>query len=690
KGTLDPLEPRGLPLNIRILPQPLKKLGYTTHAIGKWHLGFCNWRYTPTKRGFDTFYGFYTGAEDYYTHSRNDKPLKNRGRGRKISGKNTSLDLRNNTKPDHTKDGVYSTYVFASAAEEVIRSRNPKRPMFLYLPFQSVHAPLQVPKNYTRVYRKVKNYYRRNYLAMVLAMDDAVGRVVDALKATGHYKNSIIIFTTDNGGSVRMGASNYPLRGGKANLLEGGTRGPAFIHSPLLPNPGTVSNQLFHVTDWFNTILALAGGKAPSFTDGMDQWYALAGLSEPPRTKLIYNIDATNKFKAAIRFNEMKLAVGHVGKKYWAPYYPVRLRQGKPRSYLLPESYDNMTEINEYSSSASNFPLSFTSGNVSFENNEDFLESEVLLKQGANEVLFEDVDGAYFDGKLDDIYHQGSKTGGFPEGNYSYTSNDNSDDEFVSYTNNINEIWNLNHRSPRLRDPFIAAFGRKPSRGVSSKPNRKKTKIKNKRPLKIPIKNSSKLKNKENNYKPNKNKLKHKNKKQRKKQQHRPGKPNTKNKNKNENKKNKDKPKNKNKNKNKPDKTKDKDKNKIKPQMIKKKKNKRPSCKGCEVTNRLKASGHSRWRRIKRHRKLSWDRKVLRKLDRFLNRKTKISLYNITADPGESRDLSKENVVTVQLIMNYLAYQLYRYVPSKAKRELQRGHPQNFNGVWTPGWCNAK
>ncbi|XP_070001050.1 arylsulfatase B [Penaeus vannamei] len=311
-------EPTGLTLNATLLPQSLKEVGYSTHAVGKWHLGFCSWDYTPTKRGFDTFYGYYNGAEDYFTHRRGyvadsewpGKPLPR--------GKRDFLDLRNNTEPDGSKEEIYSAHLFASYVEDLLTSRNPETPMFLYLPFQSCHAPLMVPEEYMKPYAHIQDLDRRTYLGMVTAMDEAVGRVVAALKSSGHYEDSVIVFTTDNGGPTKHGANNWPLRGYKTTLWEGGTRGAAFIHSPLLPNPGAVSHKMIHVTDWYQTLVGLAGGVAPGDTDGFDQWASLTSSAPSPRTQLIYNLDDTDKFKAGIRVGDMKLLI-NPGNAGWTP-----------------------------------------------------------------------------------------------------------------------------------------------------------------------------------------------------------------------------------------------------------------------------------------------------------------------------------------------------------------------------------
>ncbi|XP_045123836.1 arylsulfatase B-like [Portunus trituberculatus] len=333
-----PSQPTGVNLSLTLLPEVMKDLGYSTHAVGKWHLGFCSWDYTPTERGFDTFYGYYTGSEDYFTHKRS-WTLRERNKDstttttRKecndlecdtpiVSGHKTItrsfLDLRNNETPDQHQEGTYSSGLFASRVEELL-ARDPQVPLFLYLPFQSVHTPLQVPPEYIRQYSYIKNQNRRTKLGMVSAMDDAIGRVVTALKNTGHYNNSVIVFTTDNGGPTLEAGNNWPLRGNKTTLWEGGTRGAAFVHSPLLPNPGTSNPALIHVTDWFPTLVQMAGGVPPEGIHGVDQWSAIteAGLSQ--RSLMVYNIDNTTGFAAGVRMGMYKLLVGNPGPGEWTP-----------------------------------------------------------------------------------------------------------------------------------------------------------------------------------------------------------------------------------------------------------------------------------------------------------------------------------------------------------------------------------
>ena len=159
------------------------------------------------------------GDEDYYTPQ---------------SWLLSGYDFRDDDKVLHEANGTYSTTLFQRRAVDIIRGQDSSKPLFLYVPFQSVHAPLQVPKVYQDLYRdKVADEARQKYLGMVTAMDDAVGNITQALKESGLYDNTIIVFFSDNGGpsASGFGANNWPLRQGKGHVFEGGTRTPAFVHS---------------------------------------------------------------------------------------------------------------------------------------------------------------------------------------------------------------------------------------------------------------------------------------------------------------------------------------------------------------------------------------------------------------------------------------------------------------------------
>jgi len=277
----------GVGLNETFLPQYLKKQGYATHAVGKWHVGFYAKEYTPRYRGFDSYYGYYLGKSDYWDHSNQETYW--------------GLDLHDNETPVYTQWGNYSTEMYTAEAEGRIRDHNTSDPMFLYLAYQAVHsantkqAGLQAPQKWIDKFSHIKHPQRRIFAAMVAYMDYGIGRVYDALKKKNMLSNTVIIFTTDNGGPANgfdfNWANNFPLRGVKASLYEGGVRGAGFVYSELFKETGRISKDLIHVTDWLPTIVNLAGGSVPNHVDGVDQWNTLQNKAESARTEVLLNID---------------------------------------------------------------------------------------------------------------------------------------------------------------------------------------------------------------------------------------------------------------------------------------------------------------------------------------------------------------------------------------------------------------
>ncbi|KAL9958325.1 hypothetical protein ACROYT_G035327 [Oculina patagonica] len=300
-GVIRPDEPYGLPLDFATLQQALKKAGYATHMVGKWHLGFYEWPYTPTYRGFDSFYGFYTGAEDHFKHDRNG-----------------ILDLHDNKEPVKDQGGVYSARLYAKQAQSVISSHNASSPLFLYLPFQNVHGPTQAPEEYINKYHFIDNTRRREYAAMVDIVDEAIGNVTQAMQQAGLWEDTLMIVTTDNGGIPHSGGYNWPLRGHKGSLWEGGVRGVGFVHGKMLQKTGVKCTELLHVTDWYPTLLYLTGitekdASLPPL-DGFNIWHTISEGAPSPRTEILHNIDvapSSNDFDnyegIAIRVDDMKL-----------------------------------------------------------------------------------------------------------------------------------------------------------------------------------------------------------------------------------------------------------------------------------------------------------------------------------------------------------------------------------------------
>eukprot|EP00466_Bigelowiella_natans_P019513 jgi/Bigna1/22283/gw1.87.10.1 len=243
-----------LPLNETLLPEVLKQSGYATHAVGKWHLGFYKWKHTPTFRGFDSFYGFYSGGEDYFEHT-------------SAGGYDMHHDAGPNCGNGCSRvaveaQGRYSTKVFSEQAVKVIENHNASRPLFLYLAYQAVHSPAQVPASYRDRYNAtIPDMKRRTFAGMLSCMDEGLGNVTAALKSRGLSDDLLVIFTTDNGGPIftgdAIGASNYPLKGGKHSIWEGGTRGTAVFWSSKRkpPAPSATYSNLMHAADWVPTLI---------------------------------------------------------------------------------------------------------------------------------------------------------------------------------------------------------------------------------------------------------------------------------------------------------------------------------------------------------------------------------------------------------------------------------------------------
>ncbi|XP_070569162.1 arylsulfatase B-like [Ptychodera flava] len=272
------------------------------HDNIEWHLGFCKDEYTPNRRGFDHFYGFYNAAGDYYTHT---------------TGPKNFLDLREDFTPDRGQDGVYSSDLFSEKAANYVANHDTSKPLFMYYSLQSVHGPLQVPEKYLDKYLFVKNLGRRTKLGMITAMDDSVAVVVEAFKEHGLWNNTLLIFQSDNGGPANENnfGNNWPLRGSKKTLWEGGTRVVTFAHGPMLEKTGYVNDEMMHIVDWFPTLVNLIGGESDSDMDGLNLWDTISKGDPSPRTEFVYNIDEEDDIpRQAIRIRNYKLINGKAGR----------------------------------------------------------------------------------------------------------------------------------------------------------------------------------------------------------------------------------------------------------------------------------------------------------------------------------------------------------------------------------------
>ena len=287
-GVVRPWAQYGLPLEERLLPVALKEVGYETAIVGKWHLGHFRPEYLPTRRGFDHQYGHYNGALDYFTHVRDG-----------------GFDWHRDDKVN--RDEGYSTELLAEEATRLIKGRQRDKPLLLYVPFNAVHAPLQVPEKYTEPYAQLKGN-RKTYAGMIAAMDEAVGRIVAALREEKMLEQTLILFSSDNGGPNPGNLTrNGPLRAGKGTVYEGGVRVCAFA-SWEGQIPASEVETPIHITDWYPTLLRLAGAKTeqPLAIDGHDIWPVLKDKAPPTRDTFVLNSAPDG---SAIRVGDWKLVV---------------------------------------------------------------------------------------------------------------------------------------------------------------------------------------------------------------------------------------------------------------------------------------------------------------------------------------------------------------------------------------------
>ena len=288
-GVVRPWAQYGLPLEERTLPMALREVGYETAIVGKWHLGHFQRNYLPTQRGFDHQYGHYNGALDYFTHDRD-------------GGFDWHRDDR------ESRDEGYATHLIAREAVRIIKERDQKKPLFLYVPFNAVHAPYQVPDQYTQPYQQFQAN-RKAYAGMLAALDEAVGQIAGAIDEQGLWANTLFVFSSDNGGPApgRI-TSNGLLRAGKGTLYEGGVRVCAFATWEGRIKADSVVNVPLHIVDWYPTLLTLAGAKLEQKLqlDGRDLWPVLTDRQPSLHEEIVLNATPSG---GAIRVGDWKFVL---------------------------------------------------------------------------------------------------------------------------------------------------------------------------------------------------------------------------------------------------------------------------------------------------------------------------------------------------------------------------------------------
>ncbi len=244
-----------------LLPARVKRAGYDTAIVGKWHLGLAEPN-LPNLRGFDRFHGFLGDMmDDYYNHRRH------------------GFNYMRSDAQEIDPTG-HATDLFTDWSVEYLRERRrAERPFFLYLAYNAPHVPIQPPPEWLdRVRRRNPGMSekRAKLAALIEHLDAGIGRVVEELKTNGQYENTLIVFTSDNGGQLSAGANCGALRGGKQDMYEGGIRVPMCAVWPGRIRPGSTSNRVALTMDLCPTLCEAAGAAAP---DGIDGFSILGDLT---------------------------------------------------------------------------------------------------------------------------------------------------------------------------------------------------------------------------------------------------------------------------------------------------------------------------------------------------------------------------------------------------------------------------
>jgi arylsulfatase A-like enzyme len=256
-----------------LLPKPLKVAGYHTAIVGKWHLGLESPN-RPNERGFDHFKGFLCDMiDDYYKHRRH--------------GINY---FRENEKeidpPGHATD------LFTEWAIDYLDDRKGKKePFFLYLSYNAPHTPIQPPADWLAKVKARENGItdqRAKLVALIEHLDDGIGQVIAALKKNGQDKNTLIIFSSDNGGQLSVGARCGNHRGGKQDMYEGGLKVPTCAVWPGHIKPGMRSNLRGLSMDIYPTACEAAGAKVPKYVEGVSLLPTLLGKPQIIKRDMIF------------------------------------------------------------------------------------------------------------------------------------------------------------------------------------------------------------------------------------------------------------------------------------------------------------------------------------------------------------------------------------------------------------------
>jgi arylsulfatase A-like enzyme len=286
----------GLPLDQPTLADAMKKVGYATGAVGKWHLG-AHASFHPNRRGFGSYFGLLGGGHQYFDHNQfKTNPAR--------AKQEYWIPLVRDERP--VEETEYLTDALGREAAAFVADHR-EEPFFLYLAFNAPHTPLQAPDKYLQRVKRIEDQKLRTYAAMVCGMDDAVGALMDKVRDHKLDQNTLVFFFSDNGGPVSVtNCRNTPLRGAKGQVYEGGVRVPFVVSWPAKLKPGKFDHPVSSL-DVFPTAVAAGGGKVPQGVqlDGIDLVPRLRGESKDLGRTLFWRTGGGQSF--AVRKESMKL-----------------------------------------------------------------------------------------------------------------------------------------------------------------------------------------------------------------------------------------------------------------------------------------------------------------------------------------------------------------------------------------------
>eukprot|EP01060_Flectonema_neradi_P000502 TRINITY_DN10315_c0_g2_i2.p1 TRINITY_DN10315_c0_g2~~TRINITY_DN10315_c0_g2_i2.p1 ORF type:complete len:532 (+),score=121.66 TRINITY_DN10315_c0_g2_i2:45-1640(+) len=328
-GLCSPCDKSGaIPRNMTGIAAQMKKAGYATHQVGKWDAGMTTPHHTPKGRGYDSSLNYFGHGNWMWTEAE----WLGSENGRTDFPAPTIIDFWDTDKPAYHLNGTgYEEYIFRDRMLDILHNHNQSVPLFLQYDSKIAHYPLQAPPSYQDKHKDIDQMNRRVYWSMISFLDDQLKNITDTMKELNMWDNTLMVLSSDNGGPVmsergdcnstsgvdgkqntdighaaacfngETGASNWPLRGGKHNVFEGGIRVNAFVSGGYVPEAkrGTKEEGMIHITDWYTTFCSIAGVPAvdpwaassglPGI-DGLDMWPLLSGRNDTsPRTTILVN-----------------------------------------------------------------------------------------------------------------------------------------------------------------------------------------------------------------------------------------------------------------------------------------------------------------------------------------------------------------------------------------------------------------